>query len=276
MLFRRYVNALPEEHKAGRVAILTRAAIAAAGLAIAQPTYAGAPIELSVSGQIPTLAPIIKKVAPSVVSVSVRTQVSAQQGMPFDDSALRQLLGLPDLPPNAQNSLSGSGVVFDGRLGLIVTNSHVVENADAITVTLADGKEVAGILQGSDPDTDVALIKIAPQNVPALLFGDSDRLEVGDYVLAIGNPFGIGQTVTSGIVSGVRRTEMGLERYEDFIQTDASINPGNSGGALVNLRGGRDQCRYRWNRRWQCRHRLCHSDQYGSRDSRPVGEIRFH
>jgi serine protease Do/serine protease DegQ len=158
--------------------------------------------------------------------------------MPFDDdSAMRQLLGLPDLPPNAQNFLSGSGVLFDGQLGLIVTNSHVVENAEQITVTLSDGREVAGILQGSDPDTDVALIKIAPQSAPAVVFGDSDGLEVGDYVLAIGNPFGIGQTVTSGIVSGVRRTEMGLERYEDFIQTDASINPGNSGGALVNLRG---------------------------------------
>ena len=221
----------------GRFTVLMTAALATAGLAIAQPSNASAPIEPMVSGQIPTLAPIVKKVGPSVVSVAVRTQVSPQQGMPFDDSALRQLLGLPDLPPNAQSSLSGSGVVFDGPRGLIVTNSHVVENAEQIIVTLADGKEVVGILQGSDPDTDIALIKIAPQNVPAVLFGDSDRLEVGDYVLAIGNPFGIGQTVTSGIVSGVRRTEMGLERFEDFIQTDASINPGNSGGALVNLRG---------------------------------------
>ena len=141
------------------------------------------------------------------------------------------------MPPARDGFAAGSGVVIDGGKGLIITNYHVVQNADQITVTLFDGRQVAGILQGSDPDTDIALIKVPLTNLTAIPFGDSERLEVGDFVLAIGNPFGIGQTVTSGIVSGLRRNGMGLESYEDFIQTDASINPGNSGGALVNLRG---------------------------------------
>jgi Do/DeqQ family serine protease len=185
---------------------------------------------------VPSLAPLIKRVGPSVVSITIRA-LSNQQDSTFDDSTLRQLLGLPNAPPEMRTFAAGSGVIFDGGRGLIVTNSHVVEHAETISVTLADGREVPGTLQGSDPDTDVAVIRVALPNLAVVSFGDSDQLEVGDYVLAIGNPFGIGQTVTSGIVSGLRRTEMGLERYEDFIQTDASINPGNSGGALVNLRG---------------------------------------
>ena len=185
---------------------------------------------------LPSLAPVIKKVGPSVVSIAIRAPVAQKDSM-FDEPIPRHFFGLPDLPQDMQSFAAGSGVVFNDRLGLIVTNNHVVENADQITVTLLDGREVPGILQGSDPDTDVAIVKVPLNNLPSVSFADSDNLEVGDYVLAIGNPFGIGQTVTSGIVSGLRRTEMGLERYEDFIQTDASINPGNSGGALVNLRG---------------------------------------
>ncbi len=188
------------------------------------------------SENLPSLAPIIKKVGASVVSIAIRAPVTQTDSM-FDDSILRRFSGLPDIPQDMQSFAAGSGVVFDTRLGLIVTNSHVVENADQITVTFLDGQEVSGVLQGSDPDTDIAIIKVPVNNLPSVAFANSDSLEVGDYVLAIGNPFGIGQTVTSGIVSGLRRTEMGLERYEDFIQTDASINPGNSGGALVNLRG---------------------------------------
>ncbi|HXJ00502.1 MAG TPA: trypsin-like peptidase domain-containing protein, partial [Micropepsaceae bacterium] len=190
-------------------------ALVAVGLSLAGlvPAYATAPIEPIISGQIPTLSPIIKKVAPAVVSIAVRMPAGQRRDTLFDDPMLRQFFGLPEMPPETQASTAGSGVVFDGRLGLIVTNSHVVENADQIIVTFADGREVPGVLQGSDPDTDVAIIKVAVPNLPEVAFGDSDRLEVGDYVLAIGNPFGIGQTVTSGIVSGVRRTEMGLERY---------------------------------------------------------------
>jgi len=133
---------------------------------------------------------------------------------------------------------AGSGVVIDAQKGVIVTNYHVIENADDITVTFADGRQVSAMLRGADPDTDIAVVDITPvSGMTAIPFGDSEKLEVGDYVLAIGNPFGIGQTVTSGIVSGLNRNAMGLEGYEDFIQTDASINPGKSGGALVNLRG---------------------------------------
>jgi serine protease Do/serine protease DegQ len=128
-------------------------------------------------------------------------------------------------------------VVFDAQQGLIVTNNHVIDRAHEITVTLADGRELRAKRLGGDPDTDVAVIKVQPDNLTAMPFGDSDQLEVGDFVLAIGNPFQIGQTVTSGIVSGLRRSNVGVERYEDFIQTDAAIYPGNSGGALINLRG---------------------------------------
>jgi S1-C subfamily serine protease len=131
----------------------------------------------------------------------------------------------------------GSGVVFDAQQGLIITNHHVIDRAYEITVTLADGRELRAKRLGGDPDTDVAVIKVHPDNLTAMPFGDSDQLEVGDFVLAIGNPFQIGQTVTSGIVSGLRRSNVGVERYEDFIQTDAAIYPGNSGGALINLRG---------------------------------------
>jgi serine protease Do/serine protease DegQ len=203
----------------------------------AHTAFSKAPIpSIILNDNLPSLAPIIKKVGASVVSIAIRAPVAQKDSM-FDEPILRQFFGLPDLPQDMQSFAAGSGVVFDNRLGLIVTNSHVVENAEQITVTLLDGREVPGILQGSDPDTDVAIIKVPLNDLPSVVFANSDSLEVGDYVLAIGNPFGLGQTVTSGIVSGLRRTEMGLERYEDFIQTDASINPGNSGGALVNLRG---------------------------------------
>jgi len=127
--------------------------------------------------------------------------------------------------------------VIDARQGLIITNHHVIDRADEITVTLSDGREVQAKLIGGDPDTDVAVIKITAENLTAIAIGDSDRIEVGDFVLAIGNPFLIGQTVTSGIISGLHRTNVGLEEYENFIQTDAAIYPGNSGGALVNLHG---------------------------------------
>ncbi len=217
--------------------ILAVSALSLTAAMQAPTAFSKAPIPpATLKDDLPSLAPIIKKVGASVVSIAIRAPVAQKDSM-FDEPMLRQFFGLPGLPQDMQSFAAGSGVVFDDRLGLIVTNYHVVENADQITVTLLDGREVPGILQGSDPDTDVAIIKVPLNNLPSVAFANSDSLEVGDYVLAIGNPFGIGQTVTSGIVSGLRRTEMGLERYEDFIQTDASINPGNSGGALVNLRG---------------------------------------
>jgi len=185
----------------------------------------------------PTLAPIIKRVANGVVSISVRSTNMPEQNSLFDDPLLRQLFGLPDTQAR-ETMAAGSGVVIDAAKGLVVTNYHVIEDADDITVTFADGRQVKAMLRGSDPDTDIAVIDVPPmKGLTAIPFGDSEKLEVGDYVLAIGNPFGIGQTVTSGIVSGLNRNAMGLEGYEDFIQTDASINPGNSGGALINLKG---------------------------------------
>jgi serine protease DegQ len=132
---------------------------------------------------------------------------------------------------------AGSGVIVDARAGYVMTNGHVVEHADAIVVTLKDNRRFNAKLVGVDSGTDIALLKINGGNLTALAIGDSDRLQVGDYVLAIGNPFGLGQTVTSGIVSALGRSGLGIENYENFIQTDASINPGNSGGALINLRG---------------------------------------
>src|SRR5262249_43574592 len=140
-------------------------------------------------------------------------------------------------PVDQQARAAGSGVIIDARQGLIVTNQHVVDRAEEITVQLSDGRELAGKLVGADPDTDIAVIRVAADTLTGIPAGDSDQVEVGDFVLAIGNPFLIGRTVTSGIVSGLNRNNVGLEEVEDFIQTDAAIYPGNSGGALVNLRG---------------------------------------
>jgi serine protease DegQ len=179
---------------------------------LAAPVAAGVPI-IGPDGQVPSLAPLLKGVTPSVVNIAVMGKNS-------------------DEP-----EVAGSGVIVDAKAGYILTNHHVIAHADRIVVTLKDDRKFDATLVGSDPDTDVALLKIAAQNLTALPLGDADRLEVGDYVLAIGNPFGLGQAVTSGIVSALGRTGLGLESYENFIQTDASINPGNSGGALVNLRG---------------------------------------
>ncbi len=181
--------------------------------AIAVPAGAtGLPI-LGSDGQVPSLAPLVKEVTPSVVNIAA----SGRGGR------------------NAESA--GSGVIVDAQAGYILTNQHVIARADKIVVTLKDNRKFDATLIGSDPDTDVALLKIEARDLTAVPLGDPDLLEVGDYVLAIGNPFGLGQTVTSGIVSALGRSGLGIESYENFIQTDASINPGNSGGALVNLRG---------------------------------------
>ncbi|MGE0117751.1 MAG: trypsin-like peptidase domain-containing protein [Dongiaceae bacterium] len=172
----------------------------------------GLPI-LGSDGQVPSLAPLVKEVTPSVVNIAA----SGRGGR------------------NAESA--GSGVIVDAQAGYILTNQHVIARADKIVVTLKDNRKFDAMLIGSDPDTDVALLKIEARDLTAVPLGDPDLLEVGDYVLAIGNPFGLGQTVTSGIVSALGRSGLGIESYENFIQTDASINPGNSGGALVNLRG---------------------------------------
>jgi len=208
----------------------------ALGLALATggTVVANASVPLPVIEQasgMPTLAPILKKITPAVVSIAVKGHAPEAQQRKGRDAR--------HVEPAADHQVraAGSGVVIDARQGLIITNHHVIDRADEITVTLSDGREVQAKLIGGDPDTDVAVIKITAENLTAIAIGDSDRIEVGDFVLAIGNPFLIGQTVTSGIISGLHRTNVGLEEYENFIQTDAAIYPGNSGGALVNLHG---------------------------------------
>src|SRR5215510_9301653 len=187
----------------------------------------------------PSLAPMIKRVSPAVVNIATRGTIRerAPQNPLLEDPFFRRFFDIPDMPRERQFQSAGSGVIFDAKNGYIVTNAHVVDNATEITVTLQDGRDLTATVVGSDVPSDVAVLKVPPERLTQVSLGDSTRLEVGDYVIAIGNPFGLQHTVTSGIVSGLGRSGINPEGYEDFIQTDASINPGNSGGALVNLKG---------------------------------------
>ncbi len=185
---------------------------------------------------LPSLAPLVNEVTPAVVNISVVTRSPLEDNPLFRDPFFRRFFNLPD-KPQRQEQAAGSGVIVDAARGLILTNNHVIRNAEQVIVTLKDRRQFPAKLVGTDPGTDIAVLQIKAQNLSAIRIGDSDALQVGDYVIAIGNPFGIGQTVTSGIVSALGRSGLTPEGYEDFIQTDASINPGNSGGALVNLRG---------------------------------------
>jgi Do/DeqQ family serine protease len=189
---------------------------------------------------VPTLAPMIKRVSPAVVNIATRGTIRdrAPQNPLLDDPFFKRFFDIPDMGPRERQFQSaGSGVIFDAKNGYIVTNAHVVDNATEITVTLQDGRDLTATVVGSDVPSDVAVLKVPPGSLTQVALGDSTRLEVGDFVVAIGNPFGLQHTVTSGIVSGLGRSGINPDGYEDFIQTDASINPGNSGGALVNLRG---------------------------------------
>lgn len=187
--------------------------------------------------ELPTLAPMLEHVTPAVVNIATEGRVRLRQNPLFADPFFRRFFNIPDQPIERKTQSLGSGVIVDAKRGLVLTNNHVIANAVQITVTLRDGRHLEAELVGTDPETDVAVIKVPADGLADLKTADSDRLRVGDFVVAIGNPFGLGQTVTSGIVSALSRSGLGLEGYEDFIQTDASINPGNSGGALVNLRG---------------------------------------
>lgn len=186
---------------------------------------------------LPTLAPMLERVTPAVVNIATRGTVRVRDNPLMLDPFFRRFFGIPDQPREQTTQSLGSGVVVDAANGYVITNNHVIDKADEITVTLRDGRSLSATLVGTDPEADIAVIQVPAQNLTALPIADSDQLRVGDFVVAIGNPFGLGQTVTSGIVSALGRTGLGIEGYEDFIQTDASINPGNSGGALVNLRG---------------------------------------
>lgn len=197
------------------------------------------PLYLNDDG-LPTLAPLLAEVTPAVVNISVESSQSVEMNPLFNDPFFRRFFDmqpLPQQPQPRQQMSAGSGVIINAEEGYILTNNHVVENGDRIIVKLKDRRQFDAELVGSDPATDIALVKIEAESLTALDLGNSDRLQVGDYVLAIGNPFGLGQTVTSGIVSALGRSGLNIEGYEDFIQTDASINPGNSGGALITLDG---------------------------------------
>jgi Do/DeqQ family serine protease len=184
---------------------------------------------------LPTLAPVLEKVTPAVVNIAVLQRSPEEQNPLMRDPFFRRFFGGPG--QTEPQIAAGSGVIVDAKNGYVMTNAHVVKDAREVLVTLKDNRRLPAKLVGADPGTDIALVKVEPKNLVEVKFGDSDAMQVGDFVIAIGNPFGLGQTATSGIVSALGRSGLSMEGFEHFIQTDASINPGNSGGALVNLRG---------------------------------------
>ncbi len=183
-----------------------------------------------------TMAPLLERTTPAVVNIAVEARGPGVDNPLLRDPFFRRFFDLPEPRPRRGVS-AGSGVIVDAEEGWILTNHHVVDNADRVVVTLRDGRELEAELRGSDPETDIALLRVEADGLTDIPFADSDALAVGDLVVAIGNPFGLRQTVTSGIVSALGRGGIGAGRYEDFIQTDAPINPGNSGGALVDTKG---------------------------------------
>ncbi len=191
----------------------------------------------------PSLAPMLKQVNPAVVNISTFSTQEISNNPLLQDPFFRRFFDLPPQPdmrqqkPQKRQQSAGSGVIVDAGAGTVMTNYHVIRNADEVHVSLQDGRSYQAKVVGSDPDLDIAILKIDGKKLTDVKLADSSELEVGDFVVAIGNPFGLGQTVTTGVVSALGRSGLGMEGYENFIQTDASINPGNSGGALVNLRG---------------------------------------
>jgi Do/DeqQ family serine protease len=211
-------------------------ALAALAFAAAVPA-ARAGLPPAVDGQpLPSLAPMLEHVTPSVVNINSKTRVAVRDPF-FDDPMFRRFFGIPNAPRERVQQSLGSGVVVDANKGYVLTNNHVVEGADDIAVTVADGRTFKAKVLGTDPDSDLAVIQIPAEHLAALPIADSSKLRVGDFVVAVGEPFGLGQTVTSGIVSALGRSGIGGPGVQNFIQTDAPINPGNSGGPLVNLRG---------------------------------------
>jgi len=204
---------------------------------LAMPPLATAALPDTVDGEpVPSLAPLVKRVSPAVVNIRVSQTVEGRS--PYADEMFRRFFGLPETDRSPREVQSaGSGVIVDAEQGYILTNHHVVEGADKILISLYSEETLEAELVGSDPATDIAVIRVDSAELIDIPIGDSEQVEVGDFVIAIGNPFGLGHTVTSGIVSALGRTGISRNGYEDFIQTDASINPGNSGGALVNMRG---------------------------------------
>ena len=217
-------------------------AVLVLGTSVAPVAYAALPLVLpggagEADVALPSLADMLERTNPAVVNIATRTTVVERNRL-LADPFFRRFFNIPESRRRYRRTQSaGSGVVVDADLGYIVTNNHVVDGADEISVGLSDGRTLEAELVGRDPQVDLALLKVSAENLVAIEFADSAALRVGDFVVAIGNPFGLNQTVTSGIVSALGRSGLGIEGYEDFIQTDAPINPGNSGGALVDLRG---------------------------------------
>lgn len=202
------------------------------------PVLAALPMTDSDGRPVPSIAPLLKQVSPAVVNISTVGTQTVQNPL-LNDPVFRHFF---QLPPGAETQKrktqsAGSGVIIDAANGTVLTNHHVIAGANEITVGLQDGRTFKAKLIGSDPEVDIAVLKIEPVKLTSLNLGNVDTTEVGDFVIAIGNPFGLGQTVTTGVVSALGRKGLGIEGYENFIQTDASINPGNSGGALVNFKG---------------------------------------
>jgi Do/DeqQ family serine protease len=187
---------------------------------------------------VPSLAPLVRQVSPAVVSIATKGTVDSPPNPLLDDPFFRRFFGVPPQERQREVQSAGSGVIVDAKNGYIITNHHVVDNADEIEVILRDNRNLKATVVGSDEGTDIAILKLTePGKLTQIPFGNSDQVQVGDFVVAIGNPFGLQSTVTSGIVSALGRSGITQDGYEDFIQTDASINPGNSGGALINLKG---------------------------------------
>lgn len=205
---------------------------------LSAPAGAALPTRIASGEELPSLAPMVEKTAPAVVNIAIETRVRAAQNPLMQDPFFRRFFDMPDQAPSRRAVSAGSGVIVDADQGYVLTNAHVARNADKIEVTLIDGRELSAELVGLDEEVDLAVLKLeSAEDLTQIRIADSAGLKVGDFVVAIGNPFGLGQTVTSGIVSALGRTGLGIEGYENFIQTDASINPGNSGGALVNMNG---------------------------------------
>jgi S1-C subfamily serine protease len=209
--------------KNGALVLLLALAIPSAQAALPNVTADGKPF--------PTLAPMLKKVNPAVVNIATYSKRETQYNPLLEDFDSRR-----EAPERRQQS-AGSGVIVDADDGIVMTNYHVIRNADEVQVSLIDGRSLKAQVVGTDPQLDIAILEVEAEDLTEVKLADSSLLEVGDFVVAIGNPFGLGQTVTTGIVSALGRSGLGMEGYENFIQTDASINPGNSGGALVNLAG---------------------------------------
>jgi len=219
-----------------RIALLS-AVFAIANLALLQPAFAALPITLG-GQELPSLAPLVTDASPAVVNIATRGTVDAPRNPLADDPFFQRFFGNPPRQQRREVRSAGSGVIVDAKNGYILTNHHVIEHADEIEIQLADKRTLKAVVVGSDPGTDIAVLQVTDtERLTEMPLGNSEAVRVGDFVVAIGNPFGLSHTVTSGIVSALGRTGLSRDGYEDFIQTDASINPGNSGGALLNLRG---------------------------------------